>query len=162
MSVSVKRTFLLSLPLLALALGLLLGELPSRAQKARVGFDFKFPYYEGNSPRPSSLVLGKKATRRSDGLLLIEGLMIVSFEYDERNAAATNMLIEAPTCLLDLKKRVASSDGRLSARVPDGSFSIEGIGFEYRQVDSQLRISNQVSTQLKRPNLKFNPAQNAK
>ncbi|MGB0581459.1 MAG: hypothetical protein ACPGVU_17315 [Limisphaerales bacterium] len=160
MSVTAKRTFL---PLLlVITVWFLPTDLSSQASLEGVGYNFSYAYYEGTSQRPSSLVLGKKTKPQSAGMLLIEGLKIISFVYGENNSVTTNVVIEAPTCLLDLEKRIASSDGRLTARAPDGTFLMEGIGFEYRQIDSQLQISNQVSTVFPRPNLNLKPAQNAK
>jgi len=157
MSVTAKRTIIVFF--LAAAAWIAPIDLASQVQTQRVGYNFTFPYFEGDSQRPSSLVLGKKTKPQNDGRLLIEGLKIISFEYDEKNAVTTNMVIEAPTCLLDLQKRIASSTNKLTARVPDGSFSVHGVGFEFRQVDSLLQISNQV-TRLKRPNLNLKTSSN--
>jgi hypothetical protein len=122
-----------------------LSQLPPGAS----GNNIEYPYFDKQSRRPISLLLGKEAIPQPGGLMLIKGLQIQTFDY-EGNARQTNFLVSAPSCLLDVRRRIASSDGPLTAKAADGSFAISGRGFEWRQVESHLIISNNVETLLDR------------
>lgn len=113
------------------------------------GNNIEYPYFDKQSRRPISLLLGDEAVPQPGGLLLIKGLRIQTFDYSG-NARRTNFLVSAPSCLLDVRRRIASSEGPLTAETADGSFSISGRGFQWRQIDSHLIISNSVETRLDR------------
>jgi hypothetical protein len=61
----------------------------------------------------------------------------------------TRAVAEAPQCELSVFDNVASSSGRLVMRSGDGKFHIEGDGFQWRQNEMTLIISNNVHTVLK-------------
>lgn len=139
------------LAIVALA-GLMLIPLQSVSQTSSTGSgsNFQFAYIPKNERRPISLILGDKYIPKGPGIYLIEGFRIQTFQY-RSNRMTTNFLVSAPSCLLDTRKRIASSPGSVNARATDGSVSISGTqGFEWRQKESKLIISNDVSTLLDR------------
>ena len=73
------------------------------------------------------------------------------------NTVVTNYIIEAPQCLIDPQQKTARSAGRIVVSRPDGTFMTTGIGFEFRQIDSLLNISNQVMTHLVRDSFNLRP-----
>ena len=124
---------------------------PSRSQlpPGASGNNIEYPYFDKQSRRPISLLLGNEAIPQPGGLMLIKGLRIQTFDY-EGDTRKTNFLVSAPSCLLDVRRRIASSDGPLTAKTADGAFSITGRGFQWKQVESHLIISNTVETLLDR------------
>lgn len=56
------------------------------------------------------------------------------------------MIVQSPECLYDSKQRTASSPGPLTVQTGDGRFSVEGVGFLWRETNSSLTISNRVRT----------------
>jgi len=128
-----------------LMLGLLSMPLSSQLPPGASGSNIEYPYFDKQSRRPVSLLLGDEAIPQADGLMLIKGLRIQTFDY-VGNARRTNFVVRAPSCLLDVRRRIASSAGPLVAAASDGSFSISGEGFQWRQVESHLIISNNIET----------------
>lgn len=107
----------------------------------------RIPFYEGESRQPTSIMLGKTATPLEGGRYLVNDLRVENYSYSP-GATVTNFVIEAPRCLLDPTRKMASSEGRMVISRPDGSFLMTGMGFEWRQAESFLTISNEVSTHL--------------
>ncbi|MEN9572530.1 MAG: hypothetical protein RL514_385 [Verrucomicrobiota bacterium] len=110
----------------------------------------RIPFYENNAQQPTSVMLGRTAERVgpvADGKYLVTDMRVENYTYGLAGTA-TNFIIEAPKCLIDPARKVASSDGRMVISRPDGSFLTTGVGFEFRQVDSFLTISNDISTHL--------------
>jgi lipopolysaccharide export system protein LptA len=60
----------------------------------------------------------------------------------------TNLAVQAPQCTFDRPRGTVSSSGPMQAQLADGKFSISGVGFEWRQTNSDLFISNNVRTVL--------------
>ncbi len=112
----------------------------------------RIPFYEGESRQPTSIMLGKTATPVEDGRYLVTDMRVENYSFGP-TGRIMEFVIEAPQCLVDPARKVASSAGRIVVSRTDGSFLTTGIGFEFRQVDSTLNISNQVSTQLMRERL---------
>lgn len=112
----------------------------------------RIPFYEGESQQPTSIMLGKTATPVEGGKYLVTDMRVENFSFGP-TGRTMEFVIEAPQCLVDPARKVASSAGRIVVSRTDGSFLTTGIGFEFRQVDSTLNISNQVSTQLIRERL---------
>jgi hypothetical protein len=112
----------------------------------------RIPFYEGESQQPTSIMLGKTATPVEGGKYLVTDMRVENFSFGP-TGRKMEFVIEAPQCLVDPARKVASSAGRIVVSRTDGSFLTTGIGFEFRQVDSTLNISNQVSTQLIRERL---------
>lgn len=112
----------------------------------------RIPFYEGEAKQPTSIMLGKTATPVEGGKYLVTEMRVENFSFGP-TGRTMEFVIEAPQCLVDPARKVASSPGRIVVSRTDGSFMTTGIGFEFRQLDSTLNISNQVSTQLTRERL---------
>ena len=105
----------------------------------------KYPEYDRATGRIKSLLTGDTAVQVEGGLMLITGMRMETYQYDgaSRNVDLT---IEAPECLFSFRTHVASSDGPMTLRRSDGDASLSGRGFEWRQRESTLTISNNVRT----------------
>ena len=115
--------------------------------------NFKMPlaYHDGVSQtKTKSVLTGATAQPRPDGIYFITGLRIET----HRLSGETDMVVTAPECTFDQRNRVASSPGRFKVETTDGRFSIQGQGFEWRQGDARLVISNKVETLLRLDMLK--------
>lgn len=105
----------------------------------------KYPEYDRATGRIKSLLTGDTAVQVEGGLMLITGMRMETYQYDgaSRNV---DLIIEAPECLFSFRTHVASSDGPMTLRRADGDASLSGRGFEWRQRESTLTISNNVRT----------------
>lgn len=115
----------------------------------------RIPFYEGDAKLPTSIMLGRTATPVEGGKYLVTDMRVENFSFGS-TGRTMEFVIEAPQCLVDPARKVASSPGRIVVSRTDGSFMTTGIGFEFRQLESTLNISNQVSTQLTRERLNPN------
>ena len=113
---------------------------PSQAGQKRI----KYPEYD-RTGRIKSLLTGDTAAKVAGGMMLITGMRLETYEYDGA-ARKVNLIIEAPKCLFSFHTHVASSDGPMTLRRADGDASLSGRGFEWRQRESTLTISNNVRT----------------
>ena len=52
------------------------------------------------------------------------------------------MLVEAPKCVVDVTRKIASSDGALAVTREESGVSLTGVGFLYNELDKRLIISN--------------------
>ncbi len=107
----------------------------------------RLPFYENNARQPASVMLGRTATLVEGGRYLVSDLRVESYTHGA-SGTATNFVIEAPKCLIDPARKLASSDGRIVVSRMDGSFLMTGTGFEWRQSDSFLTISNEIATHM--------------
>lgn len=128
-----------------------IGPLPLAAQGLSGGRikDFKLPdFYEatpaapGATNRLKTLITGREAVPRPGGQYLVELVRIENYALEGR----TNMVTEAPECLVNYPHREASSAGTLRLQSGDGQFLTEGLGFLCRMTNYYLRISNEVRT----------------
>ena len=105
----------------------------------------KYPEYDRATGRIKSLLTGDTAVQVEGGLMLITGMRLETYQYDgaSRNV---DLIIEAPECLFSFRTHVASSDGLMTLHRADGDASLSGRGFEWRQRESTLTISNNVRT----------------
>ncbi|MBG87371.1 MAG: hypothetical protein CMO80_10780 [Verrucomicrobiales bacterium] len=113
------------------------------------GRNFRIPHYDQKTSKLISILSGSHAQQQSRNVVQVSGLVIETYSY-EGNARTTNLVVTAPKCLVNLQQKVASSSGPLAARTLDGSLAIQGVGFEWRQSDSRLIISNDVKTAVAR------------
>jgi hypothetical protein len=104
---------------------------------------FKYPDYDKASNLLRSLVTGKEARQQPNNQVRVKELRAETYRYDG-GRQAVDLVIEAPDCLFDMDKRVASSPGPLKAQRADGRFSITGEGFEFRQLEQRLIVSKNV------------------
>lgn len=102
---------------------------------------FKFPDYD-QQRRLKSMLTGKEARAEASDHIRITALHVETYREDGK----VELVVEAPECIFDRKSRVASSGGSVEARSADGRFFISGEGFEWRQLDSHLVLSNRVHT----------------
>jgi len=125
-------------------------------QKVVEGTKLKFPeYYEPpHEKQLKSLLAGAKVEPQPDGFYLVTEAKIQTFRED----GSAEMLVTAPQCVVDSGQRVVSSPGLLRVQTAEGSFSIEGEGFLYRQTNSDLIISNRVHTTIQPDLLGSKPA----
>jgi hypothetical protein len=78
----------------------------------------------------------------NNGALIIKKMKLETFNPD----GSTVIIVEAPECVYDTMKGMASSPGHLQLRSGDGKLRMEGEGFLWRQSDGLLTISNDVRT----------------
>ena len=136
----------------ALAVAALQSQVASATGISGLSRGIRIPFYESNAQQPTSVMLGRTAERvglAADGKYLVTDMRVENYTHG-LSGTTTNFIIEAPQCLIEPASKVASSPGRMVISRPDGSFLTTGIGFEFRQADSFLTISNEVSTQITR------------
>ena len=113
------------------------------------GKDFKLPEYDDKGHMKSQ-VAGKGVKQLPNNQMLITSLYLETYREDGK----VEMIVEAPECLYDSKRRVASSAGNMKARQADGKYTITGEGFEWQQTNSVLIISNRAHTIISKELLK--------
>ena len=105
----------------------------------------KYPEYDRATGRIKSLLPGDTAVKMEGGMMLITGMRLETYRYDGASQNV-DLIIEAPECLFSFRTHVASSDGPMTLHRADGDASLSGRGFEWRQRESTLTISNNVRT----------------
>ncbi len=113
------------------------------------GKDFKLPEYDPQG-RLKSQVTGKGVKQLPNSQMLITTLHLETYRDDGK----VELIVEAPECLYDSKRRIATSPGEMRARQADGKFTITGQGFEWQQTNSVLIISNRAHTIINKELLK--------
>ncbi|MGA2802002.1 MAG: hypothetical protein ABSE97_06510 [Verrucomicrobiota bacterium] len=118
----------------------------ARAQQNASGHASDFTsveYYEPpHQQQVKSRLSGAEASPQPGGLLVIKQLKVETFDLNGK----LEVVVDAPECVYDTLKGVATSPGQLQVRTGDGKFRVEGEGFLWRQSDSFLTISNRVRT----------------
>ncbi len=89
---------------------------------------------------------GAEARPEGEGRLRITQMKLEKFHENGEH----EIVVEAPECIYESSKRLASSSGRLQMQTGDGRFSVEGEGFLWQANESILTISNQVRSLLQR------------
>ena len=115
--------------------------LPSQGVQKKI----KFPEYDRQTGKITSLLTGNKAVPQKNGLVLVEGARLETYKYDGANKNV-DLIIVAPTCFFELRNRVASSAGPMKVYRSDGQAMLEGRGFRWRHRPGVLVISNNVKT----------------
>lgn len=117
--------------------------------------DFRMPeFYEasaaGESPRLKSLLTGTEAqpVDSRGRLVALTGMRLENYLPDGR----TNLVAQAPGCLLDVLDRTVCSTGWLEVSLAQGQLFIEGQGFFLQVTNLHFIISNRVRTVI-RPEL---------
>ena len=118
----------------------------ARAQQNTSGHASGFTsveYYEPpHQQQVKSRLSGAEASPQSGGLLIVKQLEVETFDLNGK----PEIVVDAPECVYDTLKSVATSPGQLQVQYGDGKFRVEGEGFLWRQSDSFLTISNRVRT----------------
>ena len=105
----------------------------------------KFPEYDNVTGKIKSMLTGEKAVQVDGGMMRITEMRLETYQY-QGETRKIDLIIEAPECLFSFRTHVASSDGPMTLRRADGDASLSGRGFEWRQKESALTISNNVKT----------------
>lgn len=117
-----------------------------RAQPALSGHATGFTsveYYAAPNPQQvKTRMSGAEAEPLAGGLLVIRQLRLQTFNTN----GVLQAVVEAPECVYDTTRGLASSAGPLKVQTGDGRIRVEGEGFLWRQSDSFLTISNRVRT----------------
>ncbi len=148
--VSGARALAAGLPGMILALALLPGGgatwMRGADMPVKNASDFSsVEYYDPpNQMQIKSRLAGAQAVPQADGRVLIQQLKLEIFETNGR----PKYVVEAPECLYDQIKGTANSAGRMEVRQADGQFRLTGVGFEWRQEDEFLILTNQVETDI--------------
>lgn len=114
---------------------------------ARAG-EFRLPLLSQN--QQTGLLTGTGARTQPDGTVFLETARV----EHAPTAGPTNvsLVIQATRCLVDLRQNRVSSADHLQVTTADGQLALEGVGFLWQQATSELVVSNQVRTRLrKRP-----------
>ncbi len=119
----------------------------------------KFPQHDRQTGRLKSLLFGSTAVQQPNGLVNVTEMRVETYTYLD-NARVLEMIVESPACVFDFRTKTASSAGPMKAYRVDGSFTLEGVGFQWCQTNSQLSVSNQVRT-LIRSDLFLSPAKSS-
>lgn len=86
-----------------------------------------------------------KVEPHAGGKLLLSTTLLDVFHTNGTPAFS----VRAPQCVYDFAERTANSTGRLHFASGDRRLQVEGEGFEWRQKDMTLNISNRVHTELR-------------
>ena len=130
----------------AAAVALLARNLIAQAPLAALGSvsDFTTSAYFDKpfEDKVQTTISGAEAQPQAGGKFRLKQLKLERFhETGERL-----MIVQSPECIYDSKERTASSPGPLTMQTGDGRFSVEGVGFLWRETNSSLTISNRVRT----------------
>jgi len=116
-----------------------------RAQQGHMTDFITTEYYEApHQQQVKSILTGAEAVAKPSRsrVLVIKQFKLQMFDPDGK----PGLVVMAPECVYDEKAGTASSPGPLQLQNGDGTFSVTGEGFLWRQTNSSLTISNQVRT----------------
>jgi hypothetical protein len=141
------RRLKLILPMLAISLFFAVLEIRAQQTAASHASDFNsVQYYDAPFEfQMKRRVSGAEASPQAGGLLEIKTMKLEMFGTN----GVTEAVAEAPGCVYDTEKGVASSPGHLQLQTGDGNLRIEGDGFLWRQTNQWLTISNHQHTVIK-------------
>lgn len=113
-----------------------------RAQPVGRAQDFRFPLFSQN--RQTGMLTGTGADTRPDGTVSLATARVEL--YDAKGHTNANIIVLATNCAVELRQsRVSSADG-LRVRTADSQLTLDGVGFSWSQTNSELVVSNRVST----------------
>ncbi len=95
--------------------------------------------------RLRSLLMGDSMTPVGPGRMLVRGVRLETYAYDGERRIV-DLIVEAPECLFNLRTRIVSSDGPMTAIRASGDLRLVGVGFEWRQKTSRLYVNSNVRT----------------
>lgn len=132
---------LAALALAALVFTLLPAAWAQAVRNTLKGFKMPLSIYEG-SGKAKSVLMGAEAQPLPDGIYKIKDVRLETYHED----GGREFLVTATECTFDQRQRHVFSPGPLQIQTGDGKFSIKGEGFEWRQAEARLIISNNVET----------------
>ncbi|HVY71362.1 MAG TPA: LptA/OstA family protein [Verrucomicrobiae bacterium] len=138
--VTAKRVFSAVAFLLAVSLS---AQNKSSTPAGKVTGGFNVPYFENNVLKGQ--FEGDTAKPMPGGLIQVGKFRLNTFTP----ARVVDLAAKAEECFFDRASIVAFSPSRLQVQRPDGRFFLEGDGFEWRQKDTHLYVSNRVHTVLR-------------
>ncbi len=111
------------------------------------GFKAPLEYFDApHELQVKSYLEGSQSEFLSNGLIGIQNARLLTYHED----GTVEMIAMAPQCIYDTRLSTVSSTGRLQVQTVDPesglSFRHEGVGFRWLQTNSDLKISNQVTT----------------
>ncbi|HXT13889.1 MAG TPA: hypothetical protein VN873_20230 [Candidatus Angelobacter sp.] len=109
------------------------------------GFQAPLEYFDPpHELQMKSFLEGSEAEPAADGLILIHDAKLKTFRVD----GSTEMIVKAPHCIFDSRDHTVSSDGPLHVQTWDEKrlVDVQGVGFFWRETNSDLIISNQQRT----------------
>lgn len=113
-----------------------------RAQPVGRAQDFRFPLFSQN--RQTGMLTGTGADTRPDGTVSLATARVEL--YDAKGHTNANIIVLATNCAVELRQsRVSSRDG-LRVQTADRQLTLDGVGFSWSQTNSELVVSNRVST----------------
>ena len=98
-------------------------------------------YPPPNQTQPQSLLKGGQAKPLPGNRHLLSGGVEL---WAYLKTGETNLEVQTPDCVYDQARNTVSSSARIKLQTARGKFSIEGVGFLWRQTNSSLFISNSV------------------
>ena len=106
---------------------------------------FQYSEYDQATRNRKFLLTGESATNMSNVELSLTGARLEI--YDDKGK--TDLIVVSPQCRYHNRDKIVSSADKLQVTRGGGQFSIEGEGFEWRQADGRLAISNRVHAVLR-------------
>jgi hypothetical protein len=140
-----SRATITRILLAAGAAGLAAAALVVRAQQGHaMGFSTTEYDEAPHQKRVKYILTGAEAVAKTgrSRVLVIKQFKLQMFDPDGK----PGLVVMAPDCVYDEKAGTASSPGPLQLQNGDGTFSVTGEGFLWRQTNSSITISNQVRT----------------
>jgi hypothetical protein len=112
------------------------------------GFKAPLEYYDPpHELQVKSYLEGAAAEQLPGGLFLIRDAKLQTFQENGKR----DVTMQAPQCIFDRQQKTINSAGPLQVQASDDDWLIAGVGFSWTQTNSQLFISNQVSTTIRGP-----------
>lgn len=118
----------------------------------KISGGFSAPVFEGSELKTQ--FEGDSMVSAGENRLLVNKFRLKTFQPGR----VLDLLAEADECYFLQGQNIASSAGPLKVKKMDGRMSLEGRGFEWRQQDLRLYISNDVHTVLRIDSTNSRPA----
>ncbi|HWC58232.1 MAG TPA: hypothetical protein VHC44_00960 [Verrucomicrobiae bacterium] len=109
------------------------------------GFKAPLEYFDPpHELQVKSYLEGSQSEFLSGGMIGLRNAKLLTYHED----GSVEMIARAPECIYDTRQRTVSSTGQLQVQTLDSGLSVwhEGVGFRWLQTNSDLTISNQVTT----------------
>jgi hypothetical protein len=105
------------------------------------GFQAPLAYFESpHELQMQSFLEGARADPGADGVIIIQNAKLQTFRED----GTKDMTVKAPQCAFDSRRYTVSSAGPFQMQT--SNVMVQGVGFFWKQTNSELLISNQQIT----------------